>query len=206
MFLFFVCCKKFSVPCGLMLVMCLGAFAAPGPFDWPETSSESRPWTYWWWMGGAQDKENLTKLLEMYGAAGMGGVHIIPIYGVKGFEDRFRDFLSPEWMELLAHTISEGKRVGLGVDLSTGTGWPFGGLNVSSEDAAKKLEVQRLELAKGARFNLGETEGLVAVAASAPDGAVVNLSEDANDGALEWTPPATGGRSTCCGKWALANK
>lgn len=184
--------KRSLVLSGLVLAMSLGVAAAPGPFDWPETASESRPWTYWWWMGGAQDKENLTKLLELYRAAGMGGVHIIPIYGVKGCEDRFHDFLGPEWMELLAHTISEGNRVGLGVDLSTGTGWPFGGPNVSAEDAAQKLEVRRIETAEGARPELGGAEGLVAVVAQSQDGARTNLTEDARDGTLEWTPPGAG--------------
>lgn len=183
--------KQIMVLCALALAMCMSARVAPaaqGPFDWPEASNESRPWTYWWWMGGAQDKENLTKVLELYRAAGMGGMHIVPIYGVKGYEDRFRDFLSPEWMELLAHTIAEGNRVGLGVDMSVGTGWPFGGPNVSAEDAAKKMEVQRIDAAESVRPELGASEGLIAVVARSHEGATENLTDDARDGSLEWTP------------------
>ena len=58
-------------------------------------------------------------------AAGLGGVEITPIYGVRGFEDRNVAFLSPRWMELLSHTGREAQRLGLGVDMATGTGWPW---------------------------------------------------------------------------------
>ncbi|MFN3381548.1 MAG: glycosyl hydrolase, partial [Runella zeae] len=47
---------------------------------------------------------------------------------------------SPRWMQVLTHTILEGKRLGLGVDMTTGTGWPFGGPNVTPDLAAKKWQ------------------------------------------------------------------
>ena len=43
-------------------------------------------------------------------------------------------------MELacLEHVGLEAKRLGLGVDMATGTGWPFGGPWVAEEDAAMR--------------------------------------------------------------------
>jgi hypothetical protein len=73
------------------------------------------------------DKPTITRLLAQYCEAGFGGVEICPIYGVKGYEDRFIPFLSPEWLDLLAHTILTARKLGMEVDLTTGTGWPFGG-------------------------------------------------------------------------------
>ena len=70
-------------------------------FSWPALEQSCKPWTYWWWMGSAVDKESITALLEDFSQAGMGGVHIIPIYGAKGYEDDYLDYLSPEWMEML---------------------------------------------------------------------------------------------------------
>lgn len=104
----------------------------PKPSD-----SESQPWTYWWWMGSSVTKQGITQNLEDLHAAGIGGVHIIPIYGEKGDENNFVKYLSPKWMELLKYTVSEAKRLGMGVDMTTGTGWPFGGANVTPADAAK---------------------------------------------------------------------
>ena len=36
---------------------------------------------------------------------------------------------------MLEHTAHEAQRLGLGVDMATGTGWPFGGPGVRSEDS-----------------------------------------------------------------------
>lgn len=96
---------------------------------------EHKPWTRWWWPGSGVDPASLTRQLEQLAAAGIGGVEITPIYGARGYEDRSIDFLSPKWIELLAHAAREAQRLGLGVDLATGTGWPFGGPWVQPADA-----------------------------------------------------------------------
>jgi hypothetical protein len=94
---------------------------------WPKTNREHRPWAYWWWMGSAVDEINLTAELTRYAEAGMGGLHVIPIYGAKGFESHYVPYLSSRWLELLAFTVKEADRLDLGIDLSLGTGWCFGG-------------------------------------------------------------------------------
>jgi len=106
---------------------------------WPEFTVSAKPWTRWWWPGSAVDKANLTKQLEAIAAAGMGGVEITPIYGAKDAGARYVDFLSPQWMEMLDHTTREAARLGLGVDMATGTGWPFGGRVVSAADGSNSL-------------------------------------------------------------------
>ena len=40
---------------------------------------------------------------------------------------------------MLEHTASEAARLGLGVDMATGTGWPFGGPSVSAADGSSTL-------------------------------------------------------------------
>ncbi|WP_221389893.1 glycosyl hydrolase [Dyadobacter sp. NIV53] len=103
--------------------------------------STAKPWTYWWWMGSAVTKKDITTQLEHFQRSGLGGVHIIPIYGVKGYEKAAIPFLGKEWLDVLQYTVKEGKRLGLGVDMSTGTGWPFGGPNVSVALGAKQMKV-----------------------------------------------------------------
>jgi len=110
---------------------------------WPERSADSRPWTRWWWLGRAVDEDGLTRQLEALARAGFGGVEICPIYGARGFEDRYVPFLSPRWVELLRHTARETARLGLRYDLTTGTGWPFGGPNVSEADASSALVLEK---------------------------------------------------------------
>lgn len=111
-----------------------------------QSYNTAKPWTYWWWMGSAATPEDITWQMERFAAKGLGGVHIIPIYGVKGFEKQFIPFLSREWTDVLQHTIREGKRLGLGVDMTTGTGWPFGGPNVTPETAAGKWKAENGEI------------------------------------------------------------
>ena len=107
-----------------------------------QTMSTAKPWTYWWWMGSAVTKNDITAQLELFQKSGLGGVHIIPIYGVKGYEKAALPFLGKEWLDAMQHTVKEGKRLGLGVDMSTGTGWPFGGPNVPVARGAKQMKVE----------------------------------------------------------------
>jgi hypothetical protein len=103
----------------------------------------ARPWTYWWWLGSAVDRPNIERQLTAFAAAGLGGVHIIPIYGVRGYEDRFLPFLSGAWLDELDFTLRTAQRLGLGVDLTLGTGWPYGGPWVEPEHAARQLSWER---------------------------------------------------------------
>ncbi|MBD3276135.1 MAG: glycoside hydrolase, partial [Candidatus Marinimicrobia bacterium] len=102
---------------------------------WPETEQSHHPWTRWWWLGNAVESEVITELLGQYADAGIGGVEITPIYGVKGYESKFIEYLSPEWMSMFRHTLESAADLGMGVDLTHGTGWPFGGPHISPADA-----------------------------------------------------------------------
>jgi hypothetical protein len=44
----------------------LSAPATDGALAWSALASPTRPWTYWWWMGSAVDKTNLTRELQRF--------------------------------------------------------------------------------------------------------------------------------------------
>ncbi len=115
---------------------------------WPQITKEAKPWSRWWWMGSSVDPANLKAAMEAYSKAGIGGLEITPIYGVHGYENRFVEFLSPEWMKNLEYTLQEGKQLDMGIDLAMASGWPFGGLWVTPEDACKYMSVQSYALIK----------------------------------------------------------
>ncbi len=126
----------------LCLLICLFDARADGRAGdtlWPDAGREARPGTYWWWMGSAVDSAGLRSNLSQLAQAGIGGVLVIPIYGAKGYEDRFINYLSPRWMRMLNYASSVAESLGMWVDMTTGTGWPFGGSHVAPEYAAKKL-------------------------------------------------------------------
>ncbi|GAB3640238.1 glycosyl hydrolase [Spirosoma arcticum] len=97
-------------------------------------------------MGSAVTETELTRQLTQFAEAGLGGVHIIPIYGVKGQENQFIPFLSERWLAVFSHTVREANRLGLGVDLTAGTGWPFGGPNVTPDMAAHQWQLTGTQL------------------------------------------------------------
>lgn len=120
--------------------------------EWPQITNQTKPWTRWWWLGSIANEKDLSAEMEKYERAGLGGLEITPIYGVKGYEDCFINYLSPRWMELLDHTLKEAGRLGMGVDMATGTGWPFGGSWVTADDACKNFVHQTYSLKGGERL------------------------------------------------------
>ena len=119
------------------------------PVAWPAITQEMRPWTRWWWMGSIVNEKDLTVEMEKYRAAGLGGLEITAIYGVRGHEERFIEYLSPQWMAMLEHTLKEADRLDLGIDLATGNGWPFGGPWVEVDDACKNAVHKTFTLRAG---------------------------------------------------------
>jgi hypothetical protein len=183
----------------LLLAAGLPLMAGDFPADasgWPAVTATNKPWTRWWWLGSAVDKPNLTRELEDFAKTGLGGVEICPIYGAVGAEDRSLDFLSPKWMEMLAHTTTEAKRLGLGVDMTTGTGWPFGGPQVTPDIASAGLEMVRHDATGGTRVSLKMPKGKIQCLRAFPEfGPPVDLTQEVKDGNLDWLPPA--------GKWYI---
>jgi hypothetical protein len=120
---------------------------------WPPVTRQTKPWARWWWLGSAVNKRDLTTEIEKYEKAGLGGLELTAIYGVRGEEDRFIKYLSPAWVEMLEHTLREADRLGMGVDMAVTTGWPFGGPWVGAEDACKDLVSKTFEVKGGARLD-----------------------------------------------------
>jgi hypothetical protein len=91
--------KKLFLP--LFIFLCLHANSQ----SWPASDSITKPWTRWWWLGSAVNEKGLEYNLEALRAAGIGGVEITPIYGIKGQEQAFVPFLTDRWLDLLSHTL-----------------------------------------------------------------------------------------------------
>lgn len=168
--------------------------------DWPEVTKEAKPWTRWWWMGSDVDSVNLTYNLEEMGRAGIGGVEITPIYGVKARESHYIDYLTPKWMQMLAFTESEANRLGMAADMNMGTGWPFGGPDITMEDAATKAIFQQYELKGGQELKKSvqikddkqkEVAYLSKLIAYSTKGEKLDITDKVStDGKLMWIAPA----------------
>ncbi len=119
---------------------------------WPEIRREAKPWARWWWMGNAVDEHNVSQVIRDYADAGFGGMEIAPIYGAMDYEHKYIPFLSPRWMDIFRYTVDEADRLDMGIDLTTGTGWPFGGPQVGVSDAATRAVVRVFHVEGGQPF------------------------------------------------------
>ena len=166
------CTRLFPLVCAALLLTPAARSAEvdpTAPLTWPTITQTAKPWAYWWWMASAVDTNNLAKELARYRDAGMGGVHVIPIYGAKGWESNAIPYLSPKWFEMLAFTVQEAKRLGLGVDMTTGSGWCFGGPKVTDADANASVVWKTYQLGAGERITERlDRQSIQAVVATAP--------------------------------------
>ena len=137
--------------------------------DWYPATNENKPFVRWWWHGSAVDKPGLSWNLEEFARAGIGGVEITPIYGVKGNESADLPFLSEKWMEMYKFTVAKAASLGLEVDMNCGTGWPFGGPETTPESAAKKMVIN-----EEGRILAEPTGQMVKRAAPGGEGLVIN--------------------------------
>jgi hypothetical protein len=178
----------------IMAILSAGSIAAQAQ------PQKARPWTRWWWMGNAVDSSNIQLQLQQFHDAGIGGVEIVPIYGAKGAEEKFIKYLSPQWMTMLDYTVSEAKARDMGVYIAVGTGWPIGGPQVSTKDAATKLIIQQYDYDSKAKQQLNISlkdekqkaiagTGLTALMAYSDKKEIIDLTAKVKtEGTLDWKP------------------
>jgi len=150
-----------------------------GELTWPGSDMESKPCTRWWWMGNAVDRENIKRELEEMAAAGIGGVEITSIYGVKGEEERFIKYLTPEFAEILKFTIREANKLDMVVDIPPGSGWRCGGPFVPEEKGLWSLRMHKFNINKGELWSFPEEiERIAAASFMGKDGKVMVLKTE----------------------------
>ena len=165
--------------------------AAADELAWPPLTAQTRPWAWWWWHGSAVEETNLAHELQRFQAAGLGGVQITTIYGVKGAETREIPYLTPHWLAMLAYTVNEAHRLGLGVDMSLGSGWCFGGPTVSDRDANASVVAKTYRLGVGERLKEKlDRKTIQALVAFTPEGKSMDLTESiTTNGEVFFSPP-----------------
>jgi len=107
----------------------------------------------WWWFGPAVTKPELQRELEQMKAEGIGGVEIAALYPLAlddprtGFHNQ--QFLSDEHLDAIRFAASTARKLGLRVDITLGSGWPFGGPHIPVTQAAGELRVETAPIPPG---------------------------------------------------------
>ena len=125
----------------------------------------------WWWFGPAVTKPELERELRTMKQGGIGGIEVQSVYplalddpsqGLKNLP-----YLSDEFLDALRFTNQTAHQLGMRIDLTLGSGWPYGGPQVPVTEAAGQLRVERLKVDSSARRvplpHIGEGEKLIGV-------------------------------------------
>ncbi len=167
----------------------------------------------WWWFGPAVTRPEIKRELEQMKAAGIGGVEIANLYALAlddpktGFHNQ--PYLSDEHIEMLRYAATEARSLGLRMDVTLGSGWPFGGPHIPVTEAAGLLRVERLAVPAGetsvATPAVSQGEDLLAafVVGSSDDGVslkdarqIPRLHDGAtHDGRIDLPADLAGGRN-----------
>jgi hypothetical protein len=132
---------------------------------------DTRPMMRWWWFGVAVEKPEILRELQQMQADGIGGAELAFVYPqvvddpAKGLVNE--PFLSSEMLENVAYAAREARTLGLRLDVTLGSGWPYGGPATTLAEAAGRLRVLELPLPPGTTslppFELEEGEKLLSI-------------------------------------------
>jgi alpha-L-rhamnosidase len=115
---------------------------------------EARPMVRWWWFGPAVVKPEILRELQQMKADGLQGAELAFVYPIvlddpaKGLKNL--PFLSPEMLDDVTYAQSEGRKLGLRIDITLCSGWPYGGPHITLEEAATRLRLAEVSVPAGA--------------------------------------------------------
>lgn len=107
----------------------------------------------WWWFGPAVVNAELARELDAMHAAGIGGIELAAEYPLalddasKGIHNL--RYGSPEYVDAVRFAQQHARSLGMRVDLTLGSGWPFGGPEIPLSLAAGRLKIVAVPLGAG---------------------------------------------------------
>ncbi|MEK7407560.1 MAG: glycosyl hydrolase [Acidobacteriota bacterium] len=141
-------------------VLILGVLAAvlsPAPTlrdGFQKPPEDAKVMVRWWWFGPAVTRAELEREMKLMKAGGFGGFEVQPVYPLA-LDDPARGlvnlrYLSPEFLDAVRFTAATARKLGLRMDMTLGSGWPFGGPHISPAQAAGRLRLERVRIEAGA--------------------------------------------------------
>ncbi|WP_263411525.1 glycosyl hydrolase [Terriglobus tenax] len=173
-------CKQLLLPAAAALAFACCHVSAPAQAapslqtiqkDFLNPPDAARPMVRWWWFGPAVEKAEILRELQQMKADNIGGAELAFVYpealddpatGLKNFS-----FLSPEMLDAVNYAQVEGRKLGLRMDVTLTSGWPYGGPTTNLHNAATRLKTVPVALPAGsvsvAAPALKEGESVLAV-------------------------------------------
>jgi hypothetical protein len=134
--------------------------AAAGPSvetlrkDFLNPPDTAKPMVRWWWFGPAVVKPEILRELQQMKADGIQGAELAFVYPEQ-LDDPAQGinnltFLSPEMLDDVGYAQTEGKKLGLRIDVTLCSGWPYGGPATTLAEAATNLRTAEVPVPAGA--------------------------------------------------------
>ena len=114
----------------------------------------ARPMVRWWWFGVAVEKSEILRELQQMKANGIGGAELAFVYP-EVLEDPSKGlvnlpFLSAAMLDNVKYAQAQGRALGLRIDVTLCSGWPYGGSATTLEEAAGHLRIVEVSVAQDA--------------------------------------------------------
>jgi hypothetical protein len=132
---------------------------------------DAKPMVRWWWFGIAAEKPEILRELQQMKADGMGGAELAFEYPqivddpARGLINEL--FLSPAMLDNVAYAQTAARKMGLRIDVTLGSGWPYGGPATPLAEAAGRLRVLEIAIpantTKLPAFQLEEGESPISI-------------------------------------------
>src|SRR5882757_1650514 len=131
---------------------------------------DARVMMRWWWFGPAVTRPELEREILAMKAGGIGGFEIQPVYPLA-LDDASKSihnlpYLSDGFLDALRFTSEKAHENGMRIDLTLGSGWPYGGPQVPVDEAAAYLRVVVVDVPMSAHSivlpTIGDGESLIA--------------------------------------------
>jgi len=112
---------------------------------------DAHPMVRWWWFGPAVVKSEILTELQQMKADGIQGAELAFVYP-EVLDDPAKNlknlpFLSPAMLEMVTYAKEEARKLGLRIDVTLCSGWPYGGPHIPLEQAVTRLRIAEVPVA-----------------------------------------------------------
>jgi hypothetical protein len=155
-----------------------------------QPADDARPMMRWWWFGPAVTHKELDREIAAMKAGGFGGFEVQPVYALSTDDPASgivnSPYLSETFLAALRHTSETARASGMRMDVTIGSGWPFGGPHVPMTQAAAEIRRVELSVPAGATtIGLPSMEAGERVVALFLDGARLSLTAEVRPASQE---------------------
>jgi len=111
--------------------------------------ADTRPLVRWWWFGPNVEHDEIVREIRAIKAGGFGGFELQTVYPLS--LNGNVPFLSDAYLKAVRLANETARAEGLRVDVTLGSGWPFGGPHIPVDLAAAAVKLVRVAVPSNAK-------------------------------------------------------